>query len=123
MAQLRRELEADPARPRYLITEAGMGYRQESRMARSTRASTTTSSVSGSGAVKAPGPSLLVGVGRAGRPVAVCIGGLLSTDAGDGVGEDPGEWGEGVPAAHGPTNGERGQVGDGNETEGSVVTG
>jgi two-component system, OmpR family, KDP operon response regulator KdpE len=27
MAQLRRKLEADPARPRYLITEPGMGYR------------------------------------------------------------------------------------------------
>ncbi|WP_151483965.1 response regulator [Streptomyces albicerus] len=30
MAQLRRKLEADPAHPRYLITEAGMGYRFES---------------------------------------------------------------------------------------------
>ncbi|MFB6599383.1 response regulator [Streptomyces diastaticus] len=29
MAQLRRKLEADPARPRYLITEPGMGYRFE----------------------------------------------------------------------------------------------
>ncbi|MDT0438896.1 MULTISPECIES: response regulator [Streptomyces] len=29
MAQLRRKLEADPSRPRYLITEAGMGYRFE----------------------------------------------------------------------------------------------
>ncbi|MGW9300935.1 MULTISPECIES: response regulator [Streptomyces] len=29
MAQLRRKLEADPAHPRYLITEAGMGYRFE----------------------------------------------------------------------------------------------
>jgi two-component system KDP operon response regulator KdpE len=29
MAQLRRKLEPDPARPRYLITEAGMGYRFE----------------------------------------------------------------------------------------------
>jgi two-component system, OmpR family, KDP operon response regulator KdpE len=27
MAQLRRKLELDPARPRYLITEPGMGYR------------------------------------------------------------------------------------------------
>lgn len=27
MAQLRRKLEADPAHPRYLITEPGMGYR------------------------------------------------------------------------------------------------
>ncbi|NNN34245.1 response regulator [Streptomyces sp. S3(2020)] len=29
MAQLRRKLEADPAHPRYLITEPGMGYRYE----------------------------------------------------------------------------------------------
>ncbi|WP_406181203.1 response regulator [Streptomyces canus] len=29
MAQLRRKLEADPSRPRYLITEPGMGYRFE----------------------------------------------------------------------------------------------
>ncbi|MEV7279318.1 response regulator [Streptomyces sp. NPDC093111] len=29
MAQLRRKLEADPAHPRYLITESGMGYRFE----------------------------------------------------------------------------------------------
>ncbi|MFF8653220.1 response regulator [Streptomyces huasconensis] len=29
MAQLRRKLEADPAHPRYLITEPGMGYRFE----------------------------------------------------------------------------------------------
>jgi two-component system KDP operon response regulator KdpE len=29
MAQLRRKLEADPARPRHLITEPGMGYRFE----------------------------------------------------------------------------------------------
>jgi two-component system KDP operon response regulator KdpE len=29
MAQLRRKLEPDPARPRYLITEAGRGYRFE----------------------------------------------------------------------------------------------
>jgi two-component system KDP operon response regulator KdpE len=27
MAQLRRKLEPDPPRPRYLLTEAGMGYR------------------------------------------------------------------------------------------------
>jgi two-component system KDP operon response regulator KdpE len=27
MAQLRRKLEKDPARPRYLITEPGVGYR------------------------------------------------------------------------------------------------
>lgn len=27
LAQLRKKLEADPARPRYLLTEAGMGYR------------------------------------------------------------------------------------------------
>jgi two-component system KDP operon response regulator KdpE len=30
MAQLRRKLEPNPSRPRYLITEAGMGYRFES---------------------------------------------------------------------------------------------
>ncbi|WP_208948609.1 winged helix-turn-helix domain-containing protein, partial [Streptomyces olivochromogenes] len=30
MAQLRRKLETDPAHPRYLITEPGMGYRFES---------------------------------------------------------------------------------------------
>ncbi|MFJ6760688.1 response regulator [Streptomyces sp. NPDC091273] len=29
MARLRRKLEADPSRPRYLITEPGMGYRFE----------------------------------------------------------------------------------------------
>ncbi|MGW2209758.1 response regulator [Streptomyces sp. NPDC001781] len=29
MAQLRRKLETDPSRPRYLITEPGMGYRFE----------------------------------------------------------------------------------------------
>ena len=29
IAQLRRKLEPDPARPRYLLTEAGMGYRFE----------------------------------------------------------------------------------------------
>ena len=27
MAQLRRKLEPDPARPRHLLTEPGMGYR------------------------------------------------------------------------------------------------
>ena len=27
MAQLRHKLEADPARPRYLLTEPGVGYR------------------------------------------------------------------------------------------------
>jgi len=27
MAQLRRKLEADPAAPRHLLTEAGIGYR------------------------------------------------------------------------------------------------
>jgi two-component system KDP operon response regulator KdpE len=30
MAQLRRKLEPDPARPRYFITEPGMGYRFQS---------------------------------------------------------------------------------------------
>ena len=29
MAQLRRKLERDPARPRWLITEPGMGYRYQ----------------------------------------------------------------------------------------------
>ncbi len=29
MAQLRRKLEPDPARPQYLLTEAGMGYRYQ----------------------------------------------------------------------------------------------
>ena len=27
MSQLRKKLEADPARPRHLLTESGMGYR------------------------------------------------------------------------------------------------
>jgi len=27
MAQLRKKLEEDPARPRFLLTEAGVGYR------------------------------------------------------------------------------------------------
>jgi two-component system KDP operon response regulator KdpE len=27
MAALRRKIEADPARPRWLLTEAGVGYR------------------------------------------------------------------------------------------------
>jgi two-component system KDP operon response regulator KdpE len=27
MGQLRRKIEADPARPRYLLTEPGVGYR------------------------------------------------------------------------------------------------
>jgi two-component system KDP operon response regulator KdpE len=27
MAQLRRKVEDDPSRPRYLLTEPGMGYR------------------------------------------------------------------------------------------------
>jgi two-component system KDP operon response regulator KdpE len=30
VAQLRRKLESDPSRPRYLLTEAGMGYRFQS---------------------------------------------------------------------------------------------
>ena len=30
MANLRRKLEADPARPRYLLTEQGVGYRMAS---------------------------------------------------------------------------------------------
>jgi two-component system, OmpR family, KDP operon response regulator KdpE len=29
MAQIRRKLEPDPAKPRYFITEPGMGYRFE----------------------------------------------------------------------------------------------
>ena len=29
MAQLRHKLEAEPARPRYLLTESGVGYRLE----------------------------------------------------------------------------------------------
>jgi two-component system KDP operon response regulator KdpE len=29
MAHIRRKLEPDPARPRYFITEPGMGYRFE----------------------------------------------------------------------------------------------
>ena len=29
MAQLRRKLEPDPARPRWLLTEPGMGYRYQ----------------------------------------------------------------------------------------------
>ena len=29
MAQLRRKIEADPARPRWFITEPGMGYRYQ----------------------------------------------------------------------------------------------
>jgi two-component system KDP operon response regulator KdpE len=29
MGQLRRKLEADPARPKHLLTEPGMGYRFE----------------------------------------------------------------------------------------------
>jgi two-component system KDP operon response regulator KdpE len=29
MARLRRKLEDDPARPRHLLTEAGMGYRYQ----------------------------------------------------------------------------------------------
>ena len=29
MAQLRRKLEPEPSRPRYLLTEPGMGYRFE----------------------------------------------------------------------------------------------
>jgi two-component system KDP operon response regulator KdpE len=29
MAQLRRKLEPQPSKPRYLITEPGMGYRSE----------------------------------------------------------------------------------------------
>jgi two-component system KDP operon response regulator KdpE len=29
MAKLRRKLEDDPSRPRYLLTEPGMGYRYE----------------------------------------------------------------------------------------------
>jgi two-component system KDP operon response regulator KdpE len=29
MAQLRRKLEPDPGRPRWLLTESGMGYRYQ----------------------------------------------------------------------------------------------
>ena len=29
LAQLRRKLESDPARPRHLLTEHGMGYRYQ----------------------------------------------------------------------------------------------
>jgi two-component system KDP operon response regulator KdpE len=35
VSQLRRKLEDDPARPRYLLTEAGAGYRLVSPVARS----------------------------------------------------------------------------------------
>jgi two-component system KDP operon response regulator KdpE len=35
VSQLRRKLEADPARPRYLLTEAGAGYRLVNPVARS----------------------------------------------------------------------------------------
>ena len=34
MAQIRRKLEPDPARPRFFVTEPGMGYRFEPRGAR-----------------------------------------------------------------------------------------
>ncbi len=34
MAQLRRKLEPDPARPRWLMTEPGMGYRYPARSGR-----------------------------------------------------------------------------------------
>jgi two-component system KDP operon response regulator KdpE len=35
ISQLRRKLEDDPARPRYLLTEAGAGYRLVNPVARS----------------------------------------------------------------------------------------
>ena len=35
ISQLRRKLEADPARPRYLLTEPGAGYRLVNPVARS----------------------------------------------------------------------------------------
>jgi len=35
VSQLRRKLEADPARPRYLLTEPGAGYRLVNPVARS----------------------------------------------------------------------------------------
>jgi two-component system KDP operon response regulator KdpE len=33
VAQVRRKIEADPARPRYLITEPGVGYRLRAEVA------------------------------------------------------------------------------------------
>ena len=41
MAQLRRKLEPDPARPRWLITEPGMGYRSPAQPRTSTAPSRT----------------------------------------------------------------------------------